>query len=83
MNILFRNDDGKVTDLSPSLGPELSVRIITLVSQMIRISSFGPKTSITYRAKDLKFEDENIYVELIKIVWENLMLGSDIDKSIF
>lgn len=82
VNIIFSSADGQVGTINLNLGHELLGKIMALLAKMIHNSQIG-RYSIMYRQRDIKFSDENIYVELADMFWQHVMLADDVPQVLF
>eukprot|EP00703_Trepomonas_sp_PC1_P002639 JAP93967.1 Translational activator GCN1 [Trepomonas sp. PC1] len=73
LNILLKNNEQQAIELNYDLSNELIVKIIDLLSKMIRVCKVQ-KISMSYRQTDLKFTKENLYEEIIQLIWFHVML---------
>lgn len=64
-----------------NLGVPLLSDIFDLLAKMIANSNIE-KYNIMAKAKDIKFTNSNIYIELIDMFWYHIMLGDKMNKEL-
>ncbi|CAL5981515.1 Translational_activator GCN1 [Hexamita inflata] len=75
LNIQFKSAEYKVYEINEKIGQDLQIRIMNLLQRMLRASNIKSIKIQFYKATEFKFTSDNIYQEIIAILYAHVLLA--------